>query len=208
MSKTGTKDLNEKLDLILENQKRILENEEKILGEEAKIEKMEEEELLKEDEELKDEAQVLSELSKLEKDIKMSVSSPLKRITKRDIVKGFIGAFVGVVSHFSFSKAVDLSNDLNLIYASILYVVAFVIIVVMLYYAGFRAIQKRIIFKFMPMRALVLYIVSVFTVILVYLLFGKVHLPINYLELYKMVGASIVLAVMGAGTADLIGKGE
>ncbi|MCA9459350.1 MAG: hypothetical protein KC550_02265 [Nanoarchaeota archaeon] len=200
--------LNEKLDLILENQKKILKNEEKILGEEAKIEKLDEEELLKEDLELKGEEEVLEELSKLEKDFKMSISSPLKRITKRDLVKGFIGAFVGVVSHYSFSKAVDLSNELSMVYASLLYIVAFFIIVIMLYYAGFRSIQKKLIFKFMPMRALILYIVSVFTVILVYLIFGKVHLPIEFGELYRMVGASIVLAVMGAGTADLIGKGE
>ena len=199
------KQLTSKLDLILANQKKILENEKKILGEEEKIESIEKD--IKRTE-IKDEKDVLSELNSLERNLKKNISSPIKKVTKRDLVKGFIGAFIGVVGHFAFSKAYDLGSSIDTFHASALYVVAFIIIVLMLYYTGFRNIQKNIILKFMPLRALVLYSVSIVTVILVYFLFGKIYFPIHIEELYRLVGASMILAVMGAGTADLIGRNE
>ena len=130
----------------------------------------------------------------------------MRNITKRDLAKGFVGAFVGVMGHFAFSKAADIAPTLNFFQSSVLYLVAFMIIVLMLYYTGFRNIEKHIIAKFMPIRALVLYTVSIITVLFVYLLFGKIYLPLHFLEIYNLVAASIILAVMGAGTADLIGK--
>ncbi len=200
-------ELNSKLDLILENQKQILQNENKILGEEEQIECMEKEELKKEDLELKDEAEVLDELSKLETQFKKnSISSPIKNITKRDLVKGFIGAFVGVMSHFAFRYASEIAENLTFFNSTVLYLVALFIIILMLYYSGFRNVEKHIIIKFMPLRAIVLYTVSIVTIIFVNLLFNKIHFPINFLEVYNLIGASIILAVMGAGTADLIGK--
>lgn len=202
------KTLNDKLNLILSNQDKILKNEQKILGEEEKIEELEKEELRDDKTFEKDEQTALSELANLEKELKMSISNPIKKVTKRDIFKGFIGAFVGIMGHFAFSKAADLAPTLSIARATVLYIVAFIIITVMLYYTGFRKIEKRTIMKFMPLRATVLYIVSIITIILINLLFGKLHFPIHFNELYTLVGASIILAVMGAGTADLIGRGE
>jgi len=200
--------LNEKLDLILENQKKILENESKILGEEMKIESLEKREIEHEKNVENDSKQALKELDLLEKEFKKNSSSPIKNITQRDMFKGFIGAFVGIMGHFAFSKAADLAVGLSIARSTVLFVVAFLIVIVMLYYSGFRNIEKHIVLKFMPLRALVLYGVSIVTIILVYLLFGKIHFPVSFIELYNLVGASIILAVMGACTADLIGRSE
>lgn len=199
--------INEKLDIILQNQKKILKNEKRIIGEEKKIEKFETKELKEENIAIKDDKEILDELNKLEKQIKKASSNPIKNITKRDIIKGFIGAFIGVMSHFAFSKAADIALTLSFLRATVLYLVAFIIIIVMLYYSGFRSVEKSIVLKVMPIRAIVLYTVSILTIVFVYLLFGKLHF-VSFKEIYILVSASIILAVMGAGTADLIGRSE
>lgn len=200
--------LNEKLDQILENQKVILRNEKKILNEEKEIEKLEKKDLANDEKIQLSEKETLAELEKLESKINKGLTKPLKSVTKRDMFKGFIGAFVGVMGHFAFSKASDFAGKLNLIQITNLYLVAAIIIGVMLYYTGFRNVEKQIVMKFMPLRATVLYTVSIITIIIVNLLFGKIHLTSSFTEVYSLVGASIILAVMGAGTADLIGKVE
>jgi len=167
---------------------------------------MEQEELSKEDINQKTEEEALAELVKLEKQLKNNNYDPIRTITKRDVFKGFVGAFAGLMSHFAFSKGYDLGSHLSLYQATVLYVVAFVVINIMLYYTGFRKVQKHLIMKFMPLRAIILYSVSILTILLVYILFGKVHLPIQFTEIYTVIGSSITLAVMGAGTADLIGN--
>ena len=187
----------------------FLGDEELVLEEEKKIENDDKKSIRNEKLELKDEGEVLNELSKLEDEFKVNIiSSPMKNITKRDLAKGFVGAFVGVMSHFAFVEAAHVATTLNFIQSTVLYLVAFLIIVLMLYYSGFRNIEKHIIVKFMPLRAVVLYSVSVFTILFVNLLFGKFHFPFHFIDIYNLVGASIILAVMGAGTADLLGKGE
>lgn len=208
MNKTKEMNLNQKLDLILENQKQILENEQKILGEEQKIEELENKELEFESREVKSEKDVLKELDDLEEKLKNNVQSPLRTISEKDFIKGFIGAFIGVVSHFTFVKATSVASHLTILNTIILYITAFVMIIAMLYYSGFRKIEKKIILKFLPLRALVLYFVSVLAILIAYLLFGYMVFPIDLMNLFHMVGASIILAVLGAGTADLIGRGD
>ena len=201
-------DINSKLDKILENQKEILENEAKILGEEKKLEELERKDLEGDKITIRTEEEALRELEKIGKNIKSKVSSPLRKITSRDLLKGFIGSFIAMLGHFAFAKASDLAVNLDPFRIFILYFVAFVMIIVMLYYAGFRNVHKTVIMKFLPFRAVVLYCVSIFTVIFVNLLFNKIHFPFDFMEIYSVVGASIMLAVMGAGTADLIGRNE
>jgi len=197
--------LNDKLDQILKNQKKILDNEEKILGEEAKLEELELQELEKENKEIENEELTLAELKRLEKDFNKKLSSPITRITKRDFFKGFIGASFGILGHFAFSKAVDIAYNLSIFRATVLYIVAFLTIVVMLYYTGFRNVKKNVILSFMPKRALILYGVSILAILLINILFGKISNFFSFVEIYKLVGANIMLAVIGAGTADLIG---
>lgn len=201
-------ELNKKLDLILENQKKILRNEQKIIGEELKLEELEKIELENESLNQKTEEEALAEIHELEKQLKKNNFNPIKKITKRDVFKGFIGAFVGVMGHFAFSKASELAAYIDIYRATVLYFVAFSIIIIMLYYTGFRNVQKQLVIKFMPLRAIILYTVSIVTIVIVNLLFGKIHFPIHFTELYILISANIILAVMGAGTADLIGNTE
>jgi uncharacterized membrane protein len=200
--------LNEKLDLIIQNQKKILKNEQMILSKEDEIEDLEKLDLEQDRKVSQSEEETLNELAKIERKLNSSISKPLKLVTKRDIFKGFIGSFVGVMGHFAFSKAADIAESLTIYQTSVLYIVAAIIIVIMLYYTGFRNIEKQIVMKFMPLRAVTLYSVSIFTILFVNLIFGKIHFPVEFIEVYKLVGASIILAVMGAGTADLLGKVE
>lgn len=200
--------LNEKLDLILKNQKKILANEKEILGEEIKIENLENIELKKEDINQETEEEALKELHKLEKELKRNAKNSINKITKRDLFKGFIGAFLGIVGHFAFMEAFHISHDLSLYRITFFYILAFLMIIIMLYYTGFRKIKKHIVLQFMPLRALILYLVSIFAIIFVNLVYGNIHFPFEFIETYKVVGASIILAVLGAGTADLIGGGN
>ena len=202
------KSLNDKLDLILENQKIILENESKILGEEMKLEDMELKDLEGDKKTIETEEEALKELSKLEKQLKKSISSPIKKITSRDLVKGFIGAFVGVIGHFAFAKAADIAPTLDFLRATLMYIFAAIILVGMLYFTGFRKIEKQIVFKFIPLRATSLFLVSIISILFINILFNKIHYPFIFSEVYSVVAANIILASMGAATADLIGGSE
>ncbi|MFP4402057.1 MAG: hypothetical protein ACLFPL_02400 [Candidatus Nanoarchaeia archaeon] len=211
---TPKTDMNSKLDKMLKNQEIIIENEQKILGEEARIiskeeeiENFEREEFSKEESEIHDEKTALDGLLELQQKLENHSKQSMRKITKKDFFKGFIGSFIGVISHFAFIKAVDVSAELSFTRASALYVVAAVIIITMLYYTGFKQIQKRLIFSFIPLRATILYVVSIFTILFVNFLFGQIE-SYQPLDLYNLIAANIILAVIGAGTADLIGRVE
>lgn len=77
----------------------------------------------------------------------------------------------------------------------------------MLYFTGFRQIRKKLLFNFLPLRATILYGVSIITIIFVNFLFGQIS-EYTIINLYNLVAANIILAVIGAGTADLIGRVE
>lgn len=194
--------INSKLDKILKNQEKMIEMDRKILKEEEKIENLEEQELKHEI----SEEEALRNIESLQLELKEKIGSPITKISKQDLFKGFIGASIGIVSHFAFVKGVDLGGYMSIERATGLYIVAFLIIVIMLYFTGFRKVEKQLLLKFMPVRALILYSVSIMTIIIVYFLFGLVEFPLPFWELYTTVGASIILASMGAGTADLLGR--
>lgn len=204
-NKTTKNILNEKLDTILQNQKRILQNEKRFLGEELKIIDLENNELRKEDINQKTEESTLSELMRVEKLVKKTGHNSLNKITRRDMMKGFIGAFIGIIGHFAFQEAFHFSHDLTIIRSSMLYLFALFIVIIMLYYTGFKKVKKHLILRFMPIRIIVLYSVSIFAIILVQLVFGNIQFPISFISLYKVVAANMILAVLGATTADLIG---
>ena len=215
-SKTVKKNLslNDKLDIILKNQQTILENEAKILGEEEKILQKEEEIEQLEREEISNEKNYhtkeegsLESLLALQQQLEAESKKGMRKITKKDFFKGFIGAFIGVMSHFAFLKAVSISEDLTFMRATALLIVAAIIIVTMLYFTGFRQIRNKFVFNFIPLRATILYGVSIFTILFVNFLFGQIY-DYSFLGLYNLVAANIILAVIGAGTADLIGRVE
>lgn len=215
-SKMGKKNLslNDKLDIILKNQQTILENEAKILGEEEKIlqkeeeiEQLEREEITNEKSYHAKEEGSLESLLALQQQLEAESKKGMRKITKKDFFKGFIGAFIGVMSHFAFLKAVSISEDLTFVRATALLIVAAIIIVTMLYFTGFRQIRNKFVFNFIPLRATILYGVSIFTILFVNFLFGQIH-DYSFFGLYNLVAANIILAVIGAGTADLIGRVE
>jgi uncharacterized membrane protein len=203
-----TSELNKKLDLLLKNQKKILKFEEKILGEEKKLEELEEKDLEGDVKTIQTEEEALRELANLKKTLQKSKTSAIKKITIKDMVKGFIGSFIGVMSHLTFTKAASIAPTLSLTRASLIYIVSIIILIGMLYYTGFRKVEKKIVLRFVPLRVVVLFSVAILSILFVNLLFGKLHFPITFIELYKLVSANMILAVMGAATADLIGRVE
>jgi len=202
-----------KIDIVLAQQKKLLSKESKIEQDEHQIETLEQKELLAEKENNTQGQQELTELKKieaLENDLKNDIDqiSPLKKITYKDITKGVIGAFFGVVGHFAFIEGSHLSLDFTFTRSLIMYVVSFGILVAFLYFSGFRKITDEVKYKFLPLRAIVIYVSAILTSYLVLLLFNAVSFDTSFYEVFRMISSISVLAVLGAATADLIGKNE
>lgn len=209
MKKSSTE---KKLDEILKLQKKILREEKSISKTEQEVLKLEKEELkgekeilAKEDEELA----TLKRIEELEKKIsKDTKGRALRKITYRDITKGIIGSFFGIVGHFAFAKGVGLSQEFSFLRSTTLFITSFIIIVLFLYFAGFRKVDDEMLFKFLPVRALVIYFTAIFTTLLVLTLYAQITINTPFIQIYNTLAAVSVLAVMGAGTADLIGELE
>lgn len=213
----GFASVEKKIDLILEQQKllmkkqNILQQEQMHVEEEEKkieafegTEKKEEEKIEKATEE---EQSTLQQLEELEKEIKREVKkSPLKKITYRDFTKGMIGAFMGIVVHFSFLEGLDVAESFSMLRASLLYGTSFFIGVSFLYFSGFRSIEDKTILKIISLRILVIYSSAIVVTLIVLTLFGVIGFESNFEEVYKTVAAISILAILGACTADLLGK--
>ena len=140
---------------------------------------------------------------KVEEEVKVS---PLVKITYRDFIKGTIGAFFGIIGHFAFVEGLHLAETMSMLRASILYVVAFFLGLLILYYSGFRKVNSKKILKILPLRLITIYSVAIIDILAVLIMFGELSFFSPFGEVYKKVASIIVLAVLGAGTADLIGK--
>jgi uncharacterized membrane protein len=134
--------------------------------------------------------------------------SPLKRITYRDVTKGIIGAFFGIVGHFAFVEGTHLSTEFSFFRSTMLLLTSFVIILIFLYFSGFRKVNDKFVFEFLPIRAIVIFVSSISTVFFVLLIYGMIGADMSFIHIYNSVAAISILAVLGAGTADLIGKNE
>jgi uncharacterized membrane protein len=201
--KKGAKTQNEQ---ILANQKLIL----KKLGVLDELKKEVEEELeenqLLEAEDQEEYAQ-LKKLENMEKQLKTELKvKPMQKITYRDFSKSVIGALFGILGHFSFFYGVEIAKSISIIRATILYVVAFVIGATFLYLTGYRQLDTKESKSIAPMRLLIIYSTSIVLVIAVLYLFDFIGVHTSFLEIYKSVATISILAVMGAATADLIGK--
>ena len=201
-----------KLDKIITLNKRILKNQQKVLKNQEIIIEDEEKELdfdQKLLEDGKEELEDLEELKKLEKEIKKELkSSPLKRVTLKDISKSIIGAFIGIMGHFAFFYGVKIAHEISMIRASLLYLVSFLIGSMFIYYSGYRQVKESKSLRFIPLRIITVYVTALSVVVFVLFLFGFANLGTQFNEIYKSVAAISILAVLGACTADLIGKGE
>lgn len=202
--------INNKLDEILRNQKKIIDFNKKLLKEEDEVLNTEKE--IKEGEQKLEkgeqkEENLLQELEELDKSVSNQLNQSLRKVTIRDGFKSFIGAFIGLVSHFVFLEALHLSESITFYRATIWYIFSFLLIIVFVYYTGFRKVKRNLMFHFLPARALMIYFVSIGTSLLVYVIFG-IYQDLHMIEIYKAVGSSLIPAVIGASTADLLGKSE
>jgi len=189
------KRIDKKLDRLVKTEKILLKLEKKISAEE-------EEEISKQDAEL-DELKTLEQLErKIDQDVK---TSPLTKITIKDFYKSMIGAFIGIIGHFSFFYGVEIAESISVGRATVLYAVSFTIGLFYVYFSGFRKVEDSDIYKFVPVRVFIIYFTSIAVIILTLYLFNFVGTESNITDIYKSVSTISILAVLGAATADLIG---
>lgn len=193
--KTKIKEVDKKQKTILELQKKLLRKEEEILKLEQKIYASEEKNL---------KLNKKFNETKYKKLTRYKVKA-LKKVTYKDVIKAVIGAFFGIMGHFAFAKGVDLAQDYSYFRATLLFITSFIILVLFIYYTGFREVKPQFFMRLFPVRATVIYISALTTVVIVLFLYGIIDLNTPFSEIYNYVGAVSVLAVLGAGTSDLIG---
>ncbi len=153
------------------------------------------------------EKQEISEIKRLEADLKKDTqTSPLRRITYRDVTKGLVGAFIAVVNQFAFASGFQIAEHYSILQSSLLLVTSFMIIVLFIYYTGFRKVDDKFVFRFLPLRAGILYIVSIFVSAIIPFAFKTLTPDMPFSVIYGTIASISILAVLGAGTADLIGK--
>ncbi|MGV8168880.1 MAG: hypothetical protein ACP5N3_02385 [Candidatus Nanoarchaeia archaeon] len=201
-----------KQNIMIKKEDDLKVEEDKIFSEEESFSRIGKQELYEEkkiESEEKEELDELKKIESLEESIKDNLKeSPLKRITYRDVTKGILGAFFGIVGHFAFVEGTHLSEDFSFLRSTLLLVSAFVIILLFLYFSGFRKVNDKFIFEFLPIRAVVIFFSAILTIVVVLLLYGFINAESHFEHIYNSVAAISILAVLGAGTADLIGRNE
>ena len=182
------KKVEHKVDAIGKKEEAIEQKETAIITQEKKIEKQTE------------------KVEKLEKDIKRDVAArPLRKFTIKDLNKGIIGAFIGVVAHFAFIYGKQIASDITAVRATILLVFSYILIIILMYETGYREIKEKRFLGILPKRATAIYITSLVMIPVIFFLFNQLDIS-NMAELYKQIAVTSVLASVGAGTADLIGR--
>ena len=187
----------------------ILAEEKKVEHKVEDVEKKEESIEKKEAEIAKEEKKLETETAKVEniekKIAKEVYEKPLTTFNARDLNKGIIGAFIGVVAHFGFIYGKAIANVITLPRATLLLAFSYLLIMILMYETGYRNIKENKLLGILPKRATIIYITSLVVVIIIFYLFGMVDLK-DPLGLYKQVAVTSILASLGAGTADLLGK--
>ena len=201
-ARPSLRSVEQKLDLILKKEKKQLKGQKKFFKlERQQLEDADEFEKL-ERRQLKD----LAEIEGLQKEIKKQISPhPLRNITLRDMSKALIGAFVGIIAHFSFAKGAQLAAEISIGRASFIYLVSFLIGFIFIYFTGYRKVVYRKLLLFLPLRLTLIYIVTLATVFFVLYLFNFT-VGMDASLIYKQVAVISLPAIIGASAADLIGK--
>jgi uncharacterized membrane protein len=204
-SDTAKDNVDKKLTKILNVENRLLHEEKNVEQEEKRIESKEEE-LDKLADSLKKEETDIEKLEQMEEEIKAEVGGhPLAKVTLKDITKGLIGAFIGLSVHYTFTYGVEISKELTMTRATIMFPLTFLVGLLFIYATGFRKIQDKKILIYMPLRLSVLYVCSIIMSIAVLYLFYP-SFGEHFTESYKMVAGVMLAAIVGACTADLLGK--
>lgn len=182
------KKVEEKINGVEKKEEEIAKKEAAIIAEEKKIEKETE------------------KVEKMEKEIKREVTpKPLRVISIKDLSKGVVGAFIGVVAHFAFIYGKQIASDITMTRATILLAFSYVLIIILMYETGYREIKEKSLLGILPKRATAIYLTSLIMIPVIFFLFNQLNLS-NLAELYKQIAVTSVLASVGAGTADLIGR--
>ncbi len=187
--------INRKLDVVISNQKKILSREAEVEKEEEAVESEEKEELRK-----------LEELESMERELIHEVGEhPLQKISYKDLAKGSIGAFIGVGAHYTFVYGVKVAAEIDVTRATLLFPISYALGGIFMYMTGFRRIKDPKIMSFLPLRLTILYITAIITAMLVLWLFTPGFFS-DFWTSYKQVATVTLSAVIGACTADLLGK--
>ncbi len=145
-------------------------------------------------------------IEKIEKDIRKEVApKPLKRFNVKDLNKGIIGAFIGVVAHFAFIYGKEIAKDISTTRATVLIIFSYMLIIILMYETGYREIKEKRLLGVLPIRATVIFLTSICVILVIFFLFNQVSIG-DVTGLYKQIAVTSVLASLGAGTADLIGR--
>ena len=182
------KKIEEKINGVEKKEEEIEEKEAEIIGEEKRIEKETE------------------KVERLEKEIKREVTAkPLTKFSMKDLNKGIIGAFIGVVAHFAFIYGKEIAKDISTARATILIIFSYLLIIILMYETGYREIKEKRLLGILPKRATAIYLTSVVIILIIFLLFNQINLS-DITGTYKQIAVTLILASLGAGTADLIGR--
>lgn len=145
-------------------------------------------------------------LERIEEEIKKDVEpQPLSNFNIKDLNKGIIGAFIGVVAHFAFVYGKEIAKGITATRATILVMFSYFLIILLMYETGYREIKEKKLLTVLPTRATVIFLTSIFVILVIFFLFNQIDFS-NPVGLYKEIAVTSVLASLGAGTADLIGR--
>lgn len=222
--------INEKLDKLLSEYDTILKEEKKIESKEDRFEHEQEKLELLEEKELDEEFKLeniekkeetrmrhledaeknelfeLQKLEDLERKIKKDVEPhPLAKISAKDFFKGSIGAFVGLVVHFSFNYVYEIAEHITFTKATFLFMLSFAIGAGIMYSTGFRKVTEPRLLVFWPLRAMIIYLTALLMSIIVLFIFGE-DFGMHFAESYIQTSVAMISAIIGATTADLIGR--
>lgn len=196
------KSINKKLDEILKLEKLQVKLEQQF--KELEQQQVAEEQEIKglERRELKD----LKDIEALEKEIRAKVTKkPLGKITYKDLGKATIGAFIGLVSHFTILEGAEIAEAFSTTKATSFFILSYIVGMIILYYTGFRKVKTKKFLVILPLRLTIVYIVTIAVITATLGAFSLIHGPEL---LYKQVAAASLPAIIGACAADLIGEAE
>ncbi len=146
----------------------------------------------------------LEELKNLEMKIREEVGEhPLRKISYKDIGKSTIGAFVGIVSHFTVLEGLHFAEEVSLFRANSFYLISLLVGFIMIYYTGFRKVKDVRLFAVLPLRLLLIYSVTIIVILVALYVFNPNHFAGELV--YRQVAVLSLPGMIGACAADLIG---
>ena len=140
----------------------VLSLEKKQLKEEDEVEALEKKQL----KEVESEGKELKKIEEFERQLKKQIGShPLTKITIRDVSKGLVGAFFGVVSHYAFIEGAIIAEEFSFLRATVLLIFSFFLGFTFMYATGFRKIKEKTLIKFFPLRVISIYLISLASIL-------------------------------------------